>query len=56
MPHAPDGVIGEEPVPGSSGELIVFVAPFGDPQAKPLPFPSDCPVTDPNQTPPPPKP
>jgi hypothetical protein len=56
MPHAPDGVIGEEPAPGSSGELIVFVAPFGDPQAKPLPFPSDCPVADPDQTPPPPKP
>jgi hypothetical protein len=56
MPHAPDGVIGEEPAPGSSGELIVFVAPFGDPQAKPIPYPSDCPVADPNQTPPPPNP
>jgi Putative zinc-finger len=56
MPHAPDGVISEEPVPGGEGELIVFVAPFGDKQARPLPYPSDCPVMDPNQTPAPPKP
>jgi len=56
MPHAPDGVIIGEPVGGSSGELIVFVTPFGDPRAKPIPYPADCPVMDPNQTPPPPKP
>ena len=56
MPHAPDGVIIGEPVGGSSGELIVFVTPFGDPRAKPIPYPADCPVADPNQTPPPPKP
>jgi len=40
---APDGVIHQEPLPGSEGELIVFVAPFGDPQAVPLPAPADCP-------------
>jgi hypothetical protein len=49
-------VITEEPAPGSEGELIMFVAPFGDPKATPLPYPSDCPATDSNQTPPPPKP
>ncbi len=47
MKSAPNGVIHEEPLPGSSGELIMFVAPFGDPNAVPIPFPSDCPVADP---------
>jgi hypothetical protein len=48
MSRAPDGVIHEEPVPGSNGELIVFVAPNGDPRAQPLPVPADCPNGDPN--------
>jgi hypothetical protein len=56
MPHAPDGVIVGEPAGGSSGELILFVAPFGDLRAVAIPYPSDCPVADPGQTPPPPKP
>jgi hypothetical protein len=44
MPRAPDGVIIAEGVPGSSGELILFVAPFDDPAARALPAPADCPV------------
>lgn len=40
---APDGVIHQEPLPGSEGELIVFAAQVGDPQAVPVPFPADCP-------------
>src|SRR4029078_12739275 len=48
MKTAPNGVIHEEPLPGSSGELIMFVAPFGDPKAVPIPFPSDCPVAVPS--------
>jgi hypothetical protein len=44
MARAPDGVIAiTEPVVGGSGELIVFVAPFGDVAAKPIPAPDDCP-------------
>lgn len=54
MATAPDGVIHQEPLPGSEGELIAFVAPFGDPQAVPLLFPADCPA--PGATPPPPVP
>ena len=53
---APAGVITSDGLPGSEGELIMFVAPDGDPGAKPVPFPPDCPVADPNQTPPPPAP
>ena len=48
MSRAPDGVINEEPLPGSNGELIVFVAPKGDPRASPIQFPADCPGPDPN--------
>lgn len=36
------------------GELILFVAPFGDPKAVPIPFPDDCPprpVSEPNLAP-----
>ena len=51
---APDGIIFEEPIGGSDGELIVFVAPAGDPKAVALPYPADCPRADPNITPPPP--
>jgi hypothetical protein len=43
MARAPNGVIIDEGLPGSSGELIMFVAPFTDPLAKPLPAPTDCP-------------
>ena len=50
---APDGVINTDGLAGSSGELIMFVAPFGDRGADPVPFPSDCPQSDPNLTPPP---
>jgi hypothetical protein len=50
--HAPAGVIIDEPLPGSNGELIVFVAPFGDERAVPIPFPDDCPASDPNAPPP----
>lgn len=56
MATAPDGVIHQEPLPGSEGELIVFVAPFGDPAADPIPFPSDCPRSNPNLTTPSPTP
>ncbi len=56
LAHAPDGVIIEEPAPGSQGEMIMFVAPFGDPKARPISYPSDCPGADPNQTPPASKP
>jgi hypothetical protein len=55
LANAPDGIIFEEPVPGSNGELIVFVAPNGDPMAKALPLPADCPNADPNASPPQPK-
>ena len=53
-PHkrAPAGVIIDEPLPGQDGELIVFVAPFGDERAAPIPFPDDCPAADPNAPPP----
>ncbi len=52
-----DGVIAiGDPAIGSSGELVIFVNRAGDPNAKPVRFPSDCPVTDPNRTPPPPAP
>ena len=44
MARAPDGVITEEGLPGMSGELIMFAAPFADPLAKPLPAPADCPT------------
>lgn len=54
MARAPDGVITEEGVPGQSGELIMFVAPFGDVAAKPLPAPADCPAS--GGTPPTPAP
>jgi hypothetical protein len=43
MKTAPAGVIHQEPVAGVDGELVIFVAPFGDPKATPLPFPADCP-------------
>jgi hypothetical protein len=56
MARAPAGILIEEPTAGSEGELIVFVAPMGDPKAVPLPYPADCPVHDPNQTPPTPVP
>jgi hypothetical protein len=56
MAHAPVGIIIGEPLAGSSGELIVFTAPPGDPLAIPVPFPADCPRSDPNATPPPPGP
>jgi hypothetical protein len=49
--RAPDGVIHEAGLPGSGGELIMFVAPVGDPGAVPIPFPADCPRIDPNATP-----
>jgi hypothetical protein len=49
---APDGVINAAGLGGSSGELIMFVAPFGDKRAKPIPFPSDCPASGPNVPPP----
>jgi len=54
--EAPLGVIFQEPFAGDGGELIVFVAPAGDPKAVALPFPDDCPRADPNRTPPPPAP
>jgi putative zinc finger protein len=53
LQDAPAGVINSDGLPGSEGELIMFVAPFGDPGAKPVPIPADC-AADPNQTPPPP--
>jgi hypothetical protein len=56
MARAPDGVIHTEGLAGSGGELIMFVAANDDPMAKPVPFPSDCPQSDPNLTPPPPAP
>ena len=56
MQDAPAGVIESEGLAGSGGELIMFVAPFGDAHAKPVPFPADCLQADPNATPPPPKP
>lgn len=56
MARAPDGVIHVEGLAGSDGELIMFVSPADDPMAKPIPFPSDCPRSDPNLTPPPPAP
>jgi len=44
MARAPDGVIIDEGAVGSSGELILFVAPFGDEKAgEPVPAPTDCP-------------
>jgi len=44
MARAPDGVIIDEGAIGSSGELILFVAPFGDDKAdEPVPAPADCP-------------
>lgn len=43
---ASDGVITSSGV-GSSGELIVFVAPPNDPQNRPAAFPSDCPSPTP---------
>ena len=44
MARAPDGVITEEGRRGSSGELIMFVAPVRRSRgAKPLPAPTDCP-------------
>ena len=42
MAHAPAGVIIDEPVPGTHGELVVFVAPKGDPRAIAVPVPADC--------------
>ena len=56
MQDAPAGVINSEGLGGSGGELIMFVSPFGDAEAKPVPFPADCPQPDPNATPPPSKP
>jgi hypothetical protein len=53
---APAGVIHTEGLAGSDGDLIMFVAPFGDKRANPVPFPADCPQSDPNLTPPPPAP
>ena len=51
-----DGVITVGPFVGSSGELMLFVVPKGGPSANPIPFPADCPSSDPNVTPPPPPP
>jgi hypothetical protein len=53
---APAGVIHQEGLAGSDGSLIMFVAPFGDKNAQPVPVDADCPVADPNLTPPPPAP
>ena len=53
----PDGVIAiGDPAIGTSGELVIFVNLASDPNAKPVEAPSDCPVADPNHTPPPPAP
>jgi hypothetical protein len=38
---APAGVIHTEGLAGSDGDLIMFVAPFGDKRANPVPFPAD---------------
>lgn len=43
MANAPDGIIIHLAAVGAEGELIMFVAPFGDPKAVPIPFPDDCP-------------
>jgi hypothetical protein len=51
MAHAPDGVMIQEPLPGTHGELIVFVAPKGDPRAIAVPLPADCPNGDPAASP-----
>ncbi len=51
MKQAPEGILDEEPLAGSDGELIMFVAAFGDPKAVPMPFPADCPVPDQDVTP-----
>ena len=44
MARAPDGVIIMDGAVGGAGELIIFVAPFGDPGAIAIPAPDDCPV------------
>lgn len=56
MKDAPAGIIHEEGLAGSDGSLIMFVAPFGDKNAQPVPVDADCPIADPNVTPPPPAP
>lgn len=43
MANAPEGIIIHLAAVGTEGELIMFVAPFGDPKAVPVPFPDDCP-------------
>jgi hypothetical protein len=55
LAHAPDGVIVDQPVPGTHGELVVFVAPKGDPRAIAVPVAADCPNGDPNASPAAPK-
>jgi Putative zinc-finger len=56
MAQAPEGIIQSEGLAGSSGELIMFVAPAGDPGAKPVSYPADCPAADPNLKPTSPEP
>lgn len=45
-----DGVITVGPFVGASGELMLFVVPKDDSSANPIPFPVDCPTSDPNIT------
>lgn len=56
LARAPDGVIHDEGLPGSGGELIMFVAPVGNSNARPIPYPADCPKFDPTAAPPSPAP
>jgi hypothetical protein len=49
-------IVDDGPFVGSSGQLLISVVDIGDPAAVPVPFPADCPVANPDASPPPPAP
>lgn len=49
-------IIADGPFIGSNGQLLIAIVDPTSPLAKPVPFPADCPRSDPNVTPPPPAP
>jgi hypothetical protein len=55
-PPAGTVIIADPPFVGSEGQLLIALADPSSPLAKPVPFPSDCPASNPNDTAPPPTP
>jgi hypothetical protein len=55
-PPAGTVIVNDGPFVGSEGQLLIVVMDQGSPVAEPVPFPSDCPASNPKVTPAPPAP